>query len=115
MNKSILPGGVMKALLLAGVAVMSAGGSVFADPPKQNTRDAQLVQPAPLFLPQRRSTPDTSMPGSTAPGNQGNNRPAYVSRQDQYYAAELRRCETIGETAERLACKNSARNKLGEM
>jgi hypothetical protein len=105
----------MRALLIAGVAVMSASGTVFAEPPKLNARDVQLVKPAPLFLAQRRSTPDTSTPGSTAPGNQGGNRPAYVSRQDQYYAAELRRCETLGETAERLACKNSARSKLGEM
>jgi hypothetical protein len=105
----------MRALLIAGVAVMSAGGTVFAESPKQKPRDVQLVQPAPLFLPQRRSTPDTSTPGSTAPGNQVNNRRAYVSREDQYYAAELRRCETLGEPAERLACKNSARSKLGEM
>ncbi|HEX7812625.1 MAG TPA: hypothetical protein VF460_12010 [Burkholderiales bacterium] len=104
----------MKALLITGVAVMSASWGVHADP-KLQVQDAQLVKPAPWFLSQRRSTPDTSTPGSTAPGNPVNRRPAYVSQQEQYYAAELRRCETLGVAAERLACKNSVRNKFGEM
>lgn len=105
----------MKALLIAGMAVMSASWAVYAGQPKLQARDVQLVKPAPLFLSQRRSTPDTSTPGSTAPGKPVTNRPAYVSQQEQYFAAELRRCETIGEAAGRLACKNSIRNKFGEM
>lgn len=105
----------MKALLIAGMAVMSASWAAYAEQPKLQTRDAQLVKPAPLFLSQRRSTPDTSMPGSTAPGKPVTNRPAYVSQQEQYFAAELRRCETLGVSAERLACKNSVRSKFGEM
>jgi hypothetical protein len=105
----------MKTLLIAGMAVMSASWAADAAQPKFQSRDAQVVKPAPLFLSQRRSTPDTSTPGSTAPGNPVTNRPAYISQQEQYYAAELRRCETIGEAAERLACKNAVRNKFGEM
>ncbi len=105
----------MRTLLVGVVAVMSASATAFAEEPKPRARDAQLIQADPLFLPERRSTPDTSTPGSTAPGNPVNTRPAYVSQQDQYYAAELRRCETMGAAAERLACKNSVRNKFGEM
>lgn len=105
----------MKVVLTAGIAVMSISGAVFAGQSNLNAREAQLVQPAPLVLAQRRSSPDTSTPGSTAPGNPVNSRPAYLSQQEQYYAAELRRCETIGESAERLACKNTLRGKFGEM
>ncbi len=102
-------------LLIAGTLVMSATGAVAADPPNPKAKEAQLAKPLPLFLTQRRSTPDTSTPGSTAPGNPANSRPVYASQKEQYYAAELRRCETIGETAERAACRNSARSKFGEM
>lgn len=102
-------------LLIAGALVISASGAAFADLPNPKAKEAQLVKPLSLFLTQRRSTPDTSTPGSTAPGNPVNSRRAYVSQKEQYYAAELRRCETIGEPGERAACKNSARSKLGEM
>lgn len=105
----------MKTLLMAGVAMVSLNGPTLAATPKVGTQDAQLVQPAPMFLAQRRSTPDTSTPGSTGPANPVNTRPAYVSQKDQYYAAELRRCETIGVPEERRACKNSARSKFGEL
>lgn len=104
----------MKALLITGVAMAALGGPAAAAP-QPETQDAQLVQPAPVFLAQRRSTPDTSMPGSTGPANPVDRRPAYVSQKDRYYAAELRRCETIGVSEERRACKNSARSKFGEM
>lgn len=102
-------------LLIAGALVMSATGAVVADPPKPKARQAQLAKPLPLFLTQRRSTPDTSTPGSTAPGNPVNSRPVYASQKEQHYAAELRRCETIGETADRAACRNSALSRFGEM
>ncbi len=105
----------MKVVLIAGLAVMSLNGAVFAEASKREARDPQLKQPASFLLVQRRSSPDTSTPGSTAPGNPINSRPAYLSQQEQYYAAELRRCETIGESAERLACKNTLRGKFGEM
>lgn len=107
----------MKALLIAGVAVMSATGTafVFAEQPDVKAEDARSAQSVPLFMTERRSTPDTSTPGSTAPGNPASMRPAYVSQQAQYYAAELRRCESMGEAAQRRACKNSVRNKFGEM
>lgn len=109
----------MKALLIAGMVMVSAGGMAHAGQPKarvnESANEAQLVKPAPLFLSQRRSTPDTSTPGSTAPGHPAISRPAYSSQKEQYYAAELRRCETIGETDERAACRNSARSKFGEM
>lgn len=105
----------MKVVLMAGVTVMSINGAVFAGPSNLEERDAQLVQPVPLLPVQRRSSPDTSTPGSTAPGNTVRTRPAYLSQQEQYYAAELRRCETIGEPAERIACKNNLRGKFGEM
>jgi hypothetical protein len=111
----------MKALMIAGVAMMAAGAAVQAEQPKPKPGRAEVVRPAPpvqsapWFLSQRRSTPDTSMPGSTAPVNPVVGRPTYASQQEQYYAAELRRCETFGEASERLACKNSVRNKFGEM
>lgn len=111
----------MKVLMIAGVAMMVAGAAVQAEQPKpkpgraESVQPAPPVQPSPWFLSQRRSTPDTSTPGSTAPGNSVVNRPTYASQQEQYYAAELRRCETIGEASERLACKNSVRSKFGEM
>lgn len=102
-------------LLMAGALVMSATGAAVTDLPEPKAKEAQLAKPLPLFLTQRRSTPDTSTPGSTAPGTTVHSRPAYASQKEQYYAAELRRCEAIGETAERAACKNSARTRLGEM
>jgi hypothetical protein len=102
-------------LMMACAALAIVSGSALAATPKVGTQDAQLAQPAPMFLAQRRSTPDTSMPGSTGPANPVNTRPAYVSQKDQYYAAELRRCETIGAPEERRACKDSARSKFGEM
>lgn len=105
----------MKAFLIAGMTLVSASGMAGAEPPELKARDAQVVIHPPLLLAQRRSTPDTSTPGSTAPGNPVTSRPAYVSQQVQEYAAELRKCETIGEAAQRLACKNSVRNRFGEM
>ena len=105
----------MKAYLITGMTLVSASGMAGAEPPDLKASDAQLVIPAPLLLAQRRSTPDTTTPGSTAPGNPVNTRPAYVSQQVQEYAAELRKCETIGEAVQRLACKNAVRNRFGEM
>ena len=103
----------MKAMLMATLGLM-AGAGVAAEPPKPMSRELRVAQPAPLFQLQRRSTPDTSTPGSTAPGNPMSKR-RYSTRTDQYYAAELRRCETIGDVTERLACKDSVRDKFGEM
>lgn len=105
----------MKVVLTAGLAVMLINGAVFAGQSNLKGRDTQLVQSGPLLMVQRRSSPDTSTPGSTAPGNTVKTRPAYLSQQEQYYAAELRRCENIGEPAERLACKDTLRGKFGEM
>jgi hypothetical protein len=103
----------MKAWLMAGATMAAIGSSAMATEP---ARVAESVKATPLLLAQqRRSTPDTSMPGSTGPGNPIPTRPNYVSRQDQYLAAELRKCETIGEATQRLACKDSARNRFGEM
>ena len=102
-------------LLIAGALMMSAGEVVCADLPKAKGEEAQVLKPSSLFLAQRRSTPDTSTPGSTAPGNPVKSRRAYVSQQEQYYAAELRRCETIGEADGRAACRNAAQSKFGEM
>jgi len=70
--------------------------AVFAGQSNLKGRDTRLVQPAPFLLVPRHSSPDTSTPGSTAPGNTVKTRPAYLSQQEQYYATELRRCETIG-------------------
>jgi hypothetical protein len=104
---------MMKAIALtAGTLMMSAAG---ADLPKPTAEEAQPAKPLSLFLTQRRWTPDTSTPGSTAPGNAVNSRPVHASQKDQSYAAELRRCEAIGETAERAACRYSARSRFGEM
>lgn len=60
-------------------------------------------------------TPDTTMPGSTSPGYVKPARPAYSTREERYFAAELRKCEAVGDPTERLACKNSVRDRFGEM
>ena len=107
----------MKVVLIASVVsvVISTSGAVSAEASELSAGDARSERPASLLLVQRRASPDTSTPGSTAPGNPVKSRPAYLSQQEQSYAAELRRCETIGEPAERLACKNSVRGKFSEM
>ena len=102
----------MRVWLAAAAAIVGANGAL-AQP--AGTGPVEAAKPVPQVLVQRRSTPDTSTPGSTAPGHPIVNRPNYVSRQEQYFAAELRKCETIGETAQRLACKESARDRYGEM
>lgn len=109
----------MKTMLMAGFAVLASTMAVAAEQPqapgKVSRVDSRAAdRPMPILLAQRRSTPDTSMPGSTAPGNPMASR-RYSSRMEQYYAAELRRCETLGDTSERLACKDSVRDKYGEM
>jgi hypothetical protein len=103
----------MNAWLTAGMAVLAALDPVGVSVPGMRTADR--VEPAPLVLAQRASTPDTSSPGSTAPGTQFITRPSYATRQQQYFAAELRRCEAIGEPSERLACKKSVRSKFDGM
>lgn len=103
----------MRMWLIAAGAVLVVNGVAVAE--ERATRSADATTTAPKALSQRRSTPDTSTPGSTAPGNPINTRPAYVSQEAQYFAAELRRCETIGESSARIACKESVRNRYGEM
>jgi len=103
----------MKMWLMAAGAIVAMNGLAVAE--ERATKSADAAATAPKALAQRRSTPDTSMPGSTAPGNPINTRPAYVTREAQYFAAELRRCETIGESSARIACKESVRNRFGEM
>ena len=102
----------MNSWLTAGMAVMAALDPAGASEPM---RTSDIVEPAPLVLAQRGSTPDTSSPGSTAPGTQFITRPSFATRQQQYFAAELRRCEAIGEPSERLACKRSVRSRFDEM
>lgn len=107
----------MKAMLMAGFGVLAGVvtfGSALAEQPRTPSREGASAQPAPLFQLQRRPTPDTSMPGSTGPVNPMLTR-RNSNRVEQYYAAELRRCETIGDAAQRLACKDSVRDKFGEM
>jgi hypothetical protein len=103
----------MKAMLMAGFGMLAGMGMAAAQQPKPAAGDAQ-AQPAPLFQLQRRPTPDTSMPGSTGPGAPMVSR-RNDNRIEQYYAAELRRCETLGDVTRRLACKDSVRDKFGEM
>jgi hypothetical protein len=108
----------MAMMCMNGTALSAETGLVAGDVQTQGearARSADVVEPPALRLAQRRSTPDTSTPGSTAPGNPLIPRPRYVPRQQQYYAAELRKCEAIGESSERLACKNSVRSKFDEM
>jgi hypothetical protein len=88
----------MKLATVAGVvAVLAAGTAWSAD-----------------VLAQGR-TPDTTMPGSTSPGYVKPARPAYSTREERYFAAELRKCEAVGDPTERLACKSSVRDRFGEM
>ena len=101
----------MKIWLSAATAIFAANGAAVAQP----SGPVEAAKPPPLLLAQRRSTPDTSTPGSTAPGYPMNTRPNYVSRQEQFFAAELRKCETLGEAAQRIACKESVRERYGEM
>jgi hypothetical protein len=102
----------MKTVLIATIGMLAATGTANAEQPPPAERDA--APPPSLFQLQRRPTPDTSMPGSTGPATpmmsqrRGN-------RLEQYYAAELRRCETLGDSSRRLACKESVREKFGEM
>lgn len=104
----------MRAWLMTVATIAAMGGPAVAAGPAAPAAEPARVTPL-LLAQQRRSTPDTSMPGSTGPGNPILTRPNYVSRQDQYLAAELRKCETIGEATQRLACKDSVRNRFGEM
>ena len=103
----------MKTWLMAAAAIVAFNGPAVAA--ERAAKSAGTATTAPKQIVQRRSTPDTSTPGSTAPGGPINTRPAYVSREAQYFAAEIRQCEIIGESAARLACKESVRDKYGEM
>ena len=109
----------MKTMLMAGFAVLASTIAAAAEQPQvpdenSGVDSSAAARPMLLLLAERRSTPDTSMPGSTAPGNPMASR-RHSTRMEQYYAAELRRCETLGDTSERLACKDSVRDKYGEM
>ena len=109
----------MRALLKTGLGLAAgfcviAGALAQTETPRAVTPEAKDAQAAPLFQLKRRPTPDTTMPGSTSPGNPMTTR-RNTNRIEQYYAAELRRCETIGDSAQRLACKDSVRDKFGEM
>jgi hypothetical protein len=105
-------GGDVKSMLIAGLGMLSGVGTAIAEPLQPAEGDP--TQPPPLFQLQRRPTPDTSMPGSTGPAT-----PILAQRRgnrlEQHYAAELRRCETVGDTRQRLACKDSVREKFGDM
>jgi len=101
----------MKTLMMAGMAAVALGSGP-PEPQPDGYEAREAVKP--LLIAQGR-TPDTSTPGSTAPGNLQRHRQAYVPRQERIYAAELRKCETLGNAEERLACKNSARDRYGEM
>jgi hypothetical protein len=101
-----------KTMLIAGLGMLTGvGTAAMAEQPQPAERDAA---PAPLFQLQRRPTPDTSMPGSTGPAI-----PMPVQRRghrlEQSYTAELRRCETLGDTRRRLACKDAVREKFADM
>jgi hypothetical protein len=105
----------MRAMLMTGLGLLAmAGTAAHAEDLRAPATEARDAQPAPLFQLKRRPTPDTTMPGSTSPGNPMTTR-RNSNRVEQYYAAELRRCETIGDTTQRLACKDSVRDKFGEM
>lgn len=98
---------VQAAAVVGAVHAMTMAQPAHAGPADADRSATQLAQ--------RRATPDTSTPGSTAPGFAIQRRPAYVSQEDRRFAAELRGCESLGDATKRLACKEAVRERYGEM